>query len=496
MADDFNMPDLTESPLARLFLRARSALSKGSLDEAVRLWRGLIAVDPDNVEAMERLATALRGLGRIAEAEAVLRTAIERAPERASLRVGLGATLMGWEAYEKAAEAYARAAVMDPTSLPARIGLGRACLAGGDAVAAEASFRDALVIDPRSAPALVGLGDSRRRLGDVKEARKQYAAAVVAAPKDATARTRLAESDLRLGNYAEGWVGLEWRHRMLRGRRLDPGLPFWDGQPLGARRLLVRAEGGLAETIQFFRLLRALPTQQVVFEVDPAMVEILQYSGWFRGSLVARGDDLPGDLDSWAPILSLPGLLNMDGEAIPAQIPYLRPDAAMRSAWRSRFGTGINLGLHWSAGPSPFDDMPRAVPLKAFAPLAKLPRTNLISLQKGTGRQEVEAAPFQMQDWTAEMDETGSAFLDTITAISAMDAVVSADTAIAHLAGALGVPVWVVMPAPGSWVWGPLERQSPWYPSARLVRKPANMGWEEAFRMVAEEIRLYLSQAG
>lgn len=494
MADNEITADLTESPLANLFLRARTALSQGSLGEAVRLWRGLIAVDPDNVEAMERLATALRGLGRIAEAEAVLRTAIERAPDRASLRVGLGATLMGWEAYEKAAEAYARAAVLDGKSVAARIGLGRACLAGGDAAAAEASFRDAVMIDPKSAPALIGLGDARRRLGDIKDAHKHYTAAVAIAPKDATARTRLAEADLRLGHYAEGWVGLEWRHRMLRGRRLDPGLPLWEGGRLGERRMLVRAEGGLAETLQFMRLLRALPTDQLVFEVDPAMVDLLRYCGWFRGELLPRGQELPEDMDVWAPLLSLPGLMELTGDTIPAPIPYLRPDAAMRSVWRARFGAGLKIGIHWHAGPAPLDDTPRAIPLSAFAPLARIPGVQLISLQKGTGRDQIEKAGFPLQDWTAEMDETGQAFLDSITAISAMDAVVSADTAIAHLAGALGVPVWVAMQAPGSWMWGPTDRSSPWYPTARLVRKPAAMGWEEAFRLIAEEIREMRSQ--
>ena len=489
MTDSPLPPDLVNSPLARLFARARTALRHGALDEAVRLWRGAIAMDPDNVAAMERLATALRGLGRIAEAEAVLRTAIERAPDRASLHVSLGSVLMAWEAYEKAAMSYAKAARLDPADPASRVGLGRACLAGGDAVAAETAFRDALAARADHAPALLGLGDARRRQGDIEGARASYEKAVALTPEDATAQLRLAEAELRQGNYVQGWPRLEWRLKTWRGPRLDPGLPRWDGTALDGRVLLVRGEGGLAEILQFCRLLRRLPTASVVFEVPPDLVDLIRYGGWFRGELLPRGTPIPETVALWCPLLSLPGLLGLGVEGpIQPDIPYLRPDPAMRAIWRGRFGPGLKIGLHWHAGPSPFDDTPRALALADFGPLARLPGAVCVSLQKGTGREQVSDAPFPIQDWTAEMDETGQAFLDTITAIAALDAVVCADTAVAHLAGALGVPTWVAMRAPGPWVWGPEERDCPWYPSVRLVRVPPGTRYDGVFAAVAHEV--------
>lgn len=471
-----------------LFARARAALSRGSLDEAVRLWRGVVALEPDNVAALEALARALRGLGRVAEAEAVLRTALERRPDAARLHLALGLTEMGWGATRRAAASFARAIQLDPAVNRARIGLGRACLAGGDPAAAEAAFREALTQAPEDAAAWVGLGDALLRRGDGDGAREAYDRAVRAAPGDATAQTRLAQARLRQGDYARGWIGYEWRLKLPGRASLDPGLPRWDGRDLSGERLLVRAEGGFSETLHFARLIRALPGASVVFEAPDALVELIRFGLAGGAEVIARGAPLPDDLTCWTPLVSLAGMLGVDGTAIPGRVPYLRPDPARLAQWRRRLRGRLSVGIHWHGGRAGVPDGPRAIPLSAFAPLAEIPGVRLVSLQKGTGREQLGRAAFAVEDFTDELDEGPSAFIDTATVVAALDAVVGPDTALVHLAGALGVPTHVALADPARWHWGPGPSATPWYPAARLYRNPPGAPWDAVFRAIAARL--------
>ncbi|HLJ05365.1 MAG TPA: hypothetical protein VKT26_03785, partial [Acetobacteraceae bacterium] len=290
---------------------------------------------------------------------------------------------------------------------------------------------------------------------------------------------------LLAGRHAEAWPEYAWRFRAGAARLPALDKPRWSGEPLDGRTLLIRAEQGLGDTIQFCRYVRqAAARGSVVFEVQPGLRRLM--AGVIAPERIIQvGDELP-PVDLWSPLLDLPLLLGMD--APPP--PYLAPDADRVAMWRERIGPqGRKIGIAWQGNPSAAAERGRSVPLKEFLPLARLPGIRLISLQKYHGLEQLKDVPDGLVVETLdELDAGADAFADTAAAMQSLDLVISSDTAIPHLAGALGRPVWVALQHVPDWRFQLTGDANLWYPSMRLFRQTKRGDWTGVFARMAQAL--------
>ncbi|MCI0460721.1 MAG: tetratricopeptide repeat protein, partial [Gemmataceae bacterium] len=312
-------------------------------------------------------------------------------------------------------------------------------------------------------------------------------------PDYARAHMARAMTWLAQGNWEQGWPEYEWRWRYEGFSPRPFPQPLWDGSPLAGRTILLHAEQGLGDTLHFIRYAALVKQQggQVLVEC-PAVLHRLLASGTGIDELVAPGAPLPA-FDVHAPLLSLPALFRTSLSTVPATVPYLFADAQLGAQWRDRLASveGLKVGIAWQGNPRHFRDRQRSVLLTEFEPLARLEGVRLISLQRGPGVEQVPALGdrFPVLDLDRQRDETCGDFMDTAAVMTNLDLVITCDTAIAHLAGALGVPVWVALPFAPDWRWLRERADSPWYPTMRLFRQERWGDWASVFRRLADALQ-------
>jgi hypothetical protein len=303
---------------------------------------------------------------------------------------------------------------------------------------------------------------------------------------------------LLMGRSEQGWPGYEWRWRCKEFAPLPPlHPPRWDGSPLAGRTILIQTEQGVGDTLQFIRYVPLVQESggRVILVCQPALVPLLRRSPRIE-RLVAHGESLP-EYDVHVPLLSLPGLFGTTLDTVPAAVPYLDAEPALMEAWRHRLGSyaGFRVGIVWQGNPQFRFDRLRSIPLAQFSPLAQVPGVHLVSLQNGAGRDQLSALPgsFPVTDLGHQLDDATGAFLDTAAVMKNLDLVISSDTAAAHLAGALGVPVWVPLHDVPDWRWLLDREDSPWYLTMRLFRQSRPGQWEEVFERIAAALQRRLA---
>jgi tetratricopeptide (TPR) repeat protein len=333
--------------------------------------------------------------------------------------------------------------------------------------------------------------------GDREAALAAYEQAISLKPDNAEAHKNRSLIWLLQGKLAEGWAEYEWRWKCPELPERPFKQPLWDGSPLEGRTILLHAEQGLGDTIQFIRyapLVRDRGGKVVVVCQRPLVGLLASCSGIER--ITAQGDPLPA-FDVHAPLASLPRIFGTTLAAVPANVPYLSADARLVERWRQELAPqrGFKIGIAWQGSPKYRSDAQRSIPLEQFEPLARVPGVQLYSLQKGAGAEQLGrvAARFAVVDLGGRLDETTGPFLDTAAAIKNLDLVISSDTSIPHLAGALGAPVWLALPCAPDWRWLLDRDDSPWYPSMRLFRQPARGDWQSVFRRMAAELEQIVS---
>ncbi|HEY2400429.1 MAG TPA: tetratricopeptide repeat protein [Steroidobacteraceae bacterium] len=364
---------------------------------------------------------------------------------------------------------------------------------------ALADFQRAVELSPGYVDAYVNYGNTLKGLGRYREALAPLDRALTLRPGDIEATWSKALLLLSQGDFAGGLPLYEARLQRDPVRRLqrDFNRPRWSGQPsLAGRSVLVHAEQGLGDTLQFARYLRPLEDlgAAVTFEVQPVLMQVLR-SLPLRGKLLARGDSLP-NTDFHIPLLSLPLALGTRIDTIPGGVPYLSVDPQDTQAWKERLAAlpGRKVGLNWHGNPraeSLSALQARYFPLAAAAPLTEVPGITLVSLQKGAGSEQRAQVGFT--DRIAQLTDPlhlGPAEIATETAaiLQCLDLVITADTALAHLAGALGVQVWIVLQEVADWRWLVDRTDSPWYPTMRLFRQRGTGDWAEVFQRIAREL--------
>jgi tetratricopeptide (TPR) repeat protein len=489
-----------------LFHHGQRLHMAGRLAEAEATYRQVIGAAPRHAEALHALGAVALQAGRPDAARALVEQAIALKPA-ADFQLTRAHALLALRLRGEAAESCRIVLRARPRDAAAQQVLGHALSDGGDPDAAIDAYREALRLQPdlpdirnnlgtalrqanrlaeaeeelRAIPAepgtLLNLSSVQKERGAVDRAEATLRQALTLAPADPILQYNWSLLMLLLGRPTEAWPG--WEQRFRAGAVPSPGFPQpqWAGDDLGRRRLLVHAEQGLGDTIQFCRYLPAI-TGSVTFDAPPRLVRLLSSNPAMPPLRPA------GDCDVVAPLLSLPARMIQ----APAAPPYLFAEADRVARWRTRIGSGgLRVGISWQGFPGRHEDKGRSIPLTVFRPLAAVPGVRLISLQRGEGEEQIATAGFAVERFQ-DLDAGPDAFVDTAAVMRGLDLVVTSDTAIAHLAGALGCPVWVALRFVPDWRWQLTRTDSPWYPGMRLFRQSRDGDWHPVFSAIARAV--------
>ena len=451
-----------ESP----YQRATRLLREVRGDEAVAVMERAVAQQPDSVEVVGRLALVCWEADRIDDAAGHADAALVRDPENASALAARGLVAHTRHRPRDAVRDLEHAARLRPDFVAAHVYAGNAYGALGDDDRALTSLDRALLLQPQHPHA----------------------------------RFSRALNWLRRGWFDRGWPEYEWRWATGQLTRPEIPRPRWDGSALAGRRILVHSEQGIGDTFQLARLLPALQAEgaRVTFACMSTLRTLLERTpgidDWFP-----IDEPAPADFDLFTPIGTLPALLGIDERTIPRSVPYVHPDPDRVERWRPRLAglRGLRVGIAWQGSPTFRGDHYRSIPLRHYAPLAAVPGVSLVSLQKGAGEEQIgtvgTAVPLTVLDG---LDADGATMADTAAVMAHLDLVITSDTTIAHLAGSMGVPVWVALTIGSDWRWLRERTDSPWYPSMRLFRQTELLDWDEVFAAMAAALHDRVAQAG
>jgi len=469
--------------LDALLLLGSVRIAQDRKDAGAVLIQRSLQLRPDFPPALQALARLWREQGRVNEAFLLLRRARQLQPDNHAVQADLGLALYEAGRPEEAIACFQTVLAATPDDLVQQVNLGRARRAAGDFPGAETAYRAALALAPNEPQVHNNLGNVQLAQGDPGAAIASYRRAIALRGDYGDAHYNLGMALLAAGQMQAGWRECAWRLRTPAMRAaFDPAIPFWSGEPIPGKTLLLRAEQGQGDTIQFCRY-TALAAERsgarIVLDVQGSLTGL--FPGW---SVIAQGDTLP-PVDVQYPLMSLPSLF----DTIPADVPYLTADPAKVAVWRLRLDAlpGLKVGLVWAGDPrlgnTALLDRRRSMRLAQFAPLAAVTDAVFVSLQKGHPAAEASTPPTGMAllDWTAELRD----FADTASLIAALDLVIGVDTAVIHLAGALGRPVWLLNRKDSEWRWRLEGAHSPWYPTMRIFRQTVFASWDEPVRAVS-----------
>jgi tetratricopeptide (TPR) repeat protein len=472
-----------------VFIAAMAHHKAGRLAQAEQGYRQVLRADPRQPDALHMLGVLAYQSGNNEAAVDLIGQAIALHGNSPAYHSNLGLALKDLGRLGAAADAFRRAIALNGQAPAAHNNLGIVLTALGRLDEALACSEKALALAPDFAEAYANIGHLRRQQGQLQAAIAQFRQAIALQPDFAEAHTSLAHALLQNGEFTEGWAAYEWRWRsrsMLAGRRQFTQ-PQWRGEPGEGRALLVHAEQGFGDTIQFCRLapLAAKRGLSVILEVQKPLARLL--AGLQSVSVIARGDRLPA-FDLHAPLLSLPSALGLTLPMLPLCTDYVKPEPDLVARWRSRLpATGKQVGLAWAGSHTIFNaaiDARRSIAPEILAPLLQAPNVTFISLQKDG---PVMPLAFGLVDRMAEVED----FADTAALMANLDLVITVDTAVAHLAGALGKPVWMLNRFDSCWRWPIRQDQagaSPWYPTLRIYQQPSPGDWETPIAEIARDM--------
>lgn len=497
--------------------------------QAIAEYRAALAIRPEYPEAMRNLSALLSQTTSVDEAIDLARRSISLQPESPHAWCSLGSALHRQNRYDEAADALSRAIALDPRFPQPYSELGEVFLKMKQPARAIDAFTQSLAIEPnamlhyRIAVALLAqgkheeaiaaclkaeslgfasqnlfntLGAIHHQLGQIDKAIEYFKKALALQPDFPLAQWNLGVLQLLKGDFREGWLGYEsrWKANNIVLPARYSLERIWDGGDLKDRRILIDSEQGFGDCIQFIRfipliaqrggkpIVTAYPELRRLFKTVPCLEEI-----------ICPPEEIPR-YDLQCPLAGLPRLFETTLQNVPANVPYLFADAILAERWRSRVPQDgrVKVGLVWSSKAESRDHTTHSPGLAQFASLGALPGTWFCSLQKGTAAADTVSPPdgLQIIDWTAELQD----FADTASLIANLDLVISCDTAVAHLAAAMGKPTWLLLPSVPDWRWLLDREDSPWYPSMRLFRQPKAGDWQSPIRQISRELRKLVSR--
>jgi tetratricopeptide (TPR) repeat protein len=460
-----------------------SLRSSGRIEQAIASFQNALALRPDFIEAMNHLGDALHGAGRFDDAVQIYRRALSINPDLSLLWCNLGNALRETGQYDAAIDAYRKSISLTPDQPESHANLADVLRAAGQLDLAEEAIQRALRLRPRFPEAFTTLGNIRHAQRRIDEAIGAHRSAIELSPNHAPAHFNLAHCLLLSGQFAEGWKEFEWRWQAagpLVGRR-QLGRPEWDGAPLNGRRILLHAEQGFGDSIQFVRYLphiAALGGKALLV----CQLELLELFKLMPGidQLIPEGQSLP-QFDVHAPLMSLARVLGTSKETVPCEVPYLHANPETVNRFREMLPPGRKVGIAWAGRPAHTNDRNRSIPLSLLSPLLQAGGVTFVSLQKNPPRNSSHwQPPASLLDLTSDLNS----FADTAALIDSLDLVISVDTAVAHLAGAMGKPVWVLLPFVPDWRWMLDREDSPWYPTMTLFRQSTRGDWRQPIERI------------
>jgi hypothetical protein len=431
-------------------------IEKGLSADAIAAYRRALDILPNHSAAHYNLGIALRAQGQLEDSMAALRRAVELKPDHVDALVNLGNALCELRRFDDAHLAFERALLFQPNNAEAHYNLGALFAAEGERSKAAGAYRHALET----------------------------------CPGHHFAKFNLSLIQLAEGDHERGWEGYEARLETTGSGKREFGKPIWRGEGVEGRRVLIHAEQGFGDSIQFIRYAPMVAKRGacVIVECPHTLTDLFSRIPGVN-TVVAAGDRLP-DFDLHVPMLSQPRNFRTVTKSIPREVPYLSVDSERRAEWSTRLGgdqASFRVGLAWTGDPRHHRNLARSFPLELLIPKFECTNIAFYNLQVGHGSEGIR----KIQTSARIIDHTNqiSDFSDTAALMMELDLVISADTAVAHLAGALGRPVWTLLPFVPDWRWGLEGETTPWYPTMRLFRQPKLGDWDSVIQRVAEELK-------
>ncbi|MBO1348069.1 MAG: tetratricopeptide repeat protein [Hormoscilla sp. GUM202] len=477
-----NNKQLTSDEITSLLQAGVQHQQGGRLEAARSIYQQILQAQPHNVDARQLLGVVAYQMDNAEEAIAHYRQALELNPHYPQVLNNLGAAL--WK-LERAAEAipyYKKAIALKPDYIDAYNNLGQALMREDRTDEAISAYQQLLSLKPDHVEAHVNLGLAWRELGNLNQAIGHYQQALARQPQNPEAHLYLAITLLLSGDFPRGFVEYEWRWHQ-KGFSLGHYLHnVWDGSPLEGKTILLRGEQGFGDAMQFIRYLpmvRARKPGRIVVECQQPLIRLFETLEGID-QLVVKGEQLP-PLDLQAPLMSLPRILGTTLDTIPNLVPYLQAPANSETPLTGQ----TKVGIVWAGSTMNKTDRHRSINLSHFLPLLQMDDVSFYSLQKGDRVADITSDIPNLVNLDPQIHD----FADTAAIIAQLDLVITVDTAVAHLAGALGKPVWVLLAFAPDWRWMLERPDSPWYPTMGLFRQQKRGDWSEVFAAVKQALQ-------
>jgi tetratricopeptide (TPR) repeat protein len=464
---------------------------RGDLRGAIAAYRQAVALRPADARRHFDLGTALQAAGLLDDSVPPLRKAIELDPHFTQAFSVLGLSLMRTGRLAEAVEVCRAGVTANPGFGQGWSNLGTLLTETGELQQAVAAYQRAIAIDPQFAGAYSNLANALRELGQWDESIQFCRKAIALASDYAQAHWNLAFVLLLTGDFQSGWREYEWRWKI--DKPMSPPRnfpqPMWDGSALNGKTLLLHTEQGFGDAIQFFRYvtIAAQKGGRIILESHSELKRLFEINSPGL-QVVGKNEPLPA-FDVHCPLISLPMVFGTDLQSIPPQLPALQADPDLSAAWKARLDAevcGLRAGLVWAGSKTHPNDRNRSISLSDLAELLDLPNITFISLQKGDAAVQSQKAgqSTRLIDWTKDLHD----FSDTAALVANLDLVITIDSSVAHLAGAMGKPTWVLLPFAPDWRWLLDRQDSPWYPQLRLLRQSIARDWPGVVRRVREAL--------
>jgi tetratricopeptide (TPR) repeat protein len=484
------------TPATLAALTAQAVQQLGQQDHAAvsRSAQQMLALDPDNGDALYLLGMSALGLGRADLAVNLIGKAIARQPRQPYYHLNLGVAQMRLGQWSQAEEALQQALTLKNDLAEAHLNLGNLAFERNERDKAIAHYRQACTLNPNLEAPWYNLGILYQEAGDQEQALQQFAQALRCNPESANSHMGRASSLLKQGQYAQGWQEYAWRFRLANNAPRICPVPRWCGEALQGKRIYLYTEQGFGDALMFARFIAPLREMGavVLLECRPELLELFTASR-LADQVVARamGESHPPPFayDLHLPLLSLPQVLGCTLENLPNRVPYLQVDTDAKAHWATRLPSGATLrvGLSWSGNPEASVNRYRACRLADLLPLTQVPGITFYSLQKGPPAAQL-TEEIQTHYGLQTLAEALPDFQATAAALHHLDLLISTDTAIVHLAGALGRPVWTLLHTAAEWRWLERRSDSPWYPGMRLFRQSVLGDWQSPVKQIQEAL--------
>jgi tetratricopeptide (TPR) repeat protein len=474
----------------------------GRIAEAKELYMQVLSAEPENFDALHLLGVLAHQVGNHDLAVSLMEKAVQQNAGNAVVFNNLGEAYKGTKRLDEAERCYRKALELNPDFTEVFSNLGNALKDLGRLEDAVQVYLQALAIKPDFVLVHYNLGNVLKDLGELDDAEASFAEAVALNPDYADASQSISVLHLMRGDYRQGLSYFQQRFvpggdsAVGRGKKYLgqlQGQQRWQGESLAGRRLLLVTEHGAGDNLMMMRylpLVKKRKPERLLVYATPHLARVLQSLGCLD-EVIPMTSPLPlGAFDLYCPMMSLPYLFETSLDSIPAKVPYLSLPKEMKKQWRSKLKKepGVKVGLAWGAGKLSGTNARRSIALERLAPLAEVPGVRLVTLQKGTAAGQLQGLDCPVIDCMTECKD----FLDTAGLVEQLDLVISVDTSVAHLAGALGKPVWLLNCFESEWRWMLDREDSPWYPSMRIFRQKQRGDWDGVISEASEQLENFV----